>query len=259
MSESGVRRTARNARSVPAFPMFPPPAREPFCQTAVEFMGHVIAIDGPAGAGKSTVARRSPKAGLLYIDTGAMYRAVALWALREHSIPTIVHRLGAAWRSRRIQLPERKWRAPERRRCYGPIRASGGFRRGLARGRDGPGTFRDGRQTAAFCRIGRMLSWKAEISVRSFSRGQGQNLSGCRFVRARARRSAELPDVPRGQLAEQIGQRDHRDRNRELSPLVQAPDAVYIDSTGLTLEEVEQKILQIVRSGFSNGKAGVSG
>ena len=61
--------------------------------------------------------------------------------------------------------------------------------------------------------------------------------------------------MPSESHAEQIAQRDHRDRNREISPLIQAPDAVYIDSTGLTLDEVEEKILQVVRSRISNGKA----
>ncbi len=55
---------------------------------ATESMGHVIAIDGPAGAGKSTIARAlAEKLGYVYIDTGAMYRAVALWALRENIDP----------------------------------------------------------------------------------------------------------------------------------------------------------------------------
>ena len=57
-------------------------------------MGHVIAIDGPAGAGKSTIARSlANKLGYTYIDTGAMYRAVALWALREKISLDDAHRL----------------------------------------------------------------------------------------------------------------------------------------------------------------------
>ena len=56
-----------------------------------------IAIDGPAGAGKSTLARRiAAKLGFVYVDTGAMYRAVALWALRTNVAPSDMHRSGAA-------------------------------------------------------------------------------------------------------------------------------------------------------------------
>src|SRR5579872_4606440 len=57
-------------------------------------MGHVIAIDGPAGAGKSTIARRlADRLGYTYIDTGAMYRAVALWALRREVDFSDMHRM----------------------------------------------------------------------------------------------------------------------------------------------------------------------
>jgi CMP/dCMP kinase len=58
-----------------------------------------------------------------------------------------------------------------------------------------------------------------------------------------------------GELAAQISERDQRDRQRAESPLVQAPDAVYLDSTALSAEEVEDQILKLVRERISNGKA----
>jgi cytidylate kinase len=69
------------------------------------------------------------------------------------------------------------------------------------------------------------------------------------------RRSVEQPDMPPGELAAQITERDQRDRQRAESPLVQAPDAVYMDSTALSAEEVEDQILKLVRERISNGKA----
>jgi cytidylate kinase len=66
----------------------------------------------------------------------------------------------------------------------------------------------------------------------------------------RARESALPADV----VAEQIHQRDRRDRNRSESPLVQAPDAVYVDTTGLTIDEVEAALLKLIRERTSNGK-----
>ena len=68
------------------------------------------------------------------------------------------------------------------------------------------------------------------------------------------RRAGEQPDVPPEELATQIAQRDERDRHRVESPLVQAPDAVYIDSTGMSADEVEEAILKLVRARISNGK-----
>src|SRR6185312_15303459 len=69
------------------------------------------------------------------------------------------------------------------------------------------------------------------------------------------RRAGELPDEHHGTLADELAERDHRDRNRAESPLLQAPDAVYLDSTGMTFEQVEEAVLGIVRAKISNGKA----
>jgi cytidylate kinase len=68
------------------------------------------------------------------------------------------------------------------------------------------------------------------------------------------RRTGEQRDVSPEKLAAQIAERDDRDRHRAESPLVQAPDATYLDSTGLTEEEVEEAILKLVRARISNGK-----
>jgi cytidylate kinase len=68
------------------------------------------------------------------------------------------------------------------------------------------------------------------------------------------RRSGEQQDVPPAELEAQIAARDQRDRSRAESPLVQAPDAVYLDSTSLSPEEVEEAILRVVRARVSNGK-----
>ncbi len=65
----------------------------------------------------------------------------------------------------------------------------------------------------------------------------------------------ESPGAHHETLAAQLAERDHRDRNRSESPLLQAPDATYLDSTGMTPEEVEDAILKLVRARISNGKA----
>ena len=88
----------------------------------------VIAIDGPAGAGKSTIARRlAERLGFTYIDTGAMYRAVALWALRQNVDPADMHRMEQLALAAEIELEPAASSAAQRRGCHRGHPRAGGF------------------------------------------------------------------------------------------------------------------------------------
>jgi cytidylate kinase len=218
-------------------------------------MGHVVAIDGPAGAGKSTIARAiAEKLGYTYIDTGAMYRAVALWASRTGTAASDAQRLEQLARSAEIELRAQRHvrlngedvtdaiRAPEISGMASQVAALGGVRsamvekqREMARHQN---VVMEGRD------IGSVVFPDARVKI---------FLDADPSERVR-RRAGELPDNHRKTLAAELAERDHRDRNRAESPLLQAPDAVYLDSTGMTPEQVEDAVLSIVRAKISNGK-----
>ena len=218
-------------------------------------MSHVIAIDGPAGAGKSTIARSlADRLGYTYVDTGAMYRAIALWAIRETIVLTEGYRLEQLALAASIELlPQRRVRLngedvssairePEVAVAASRIAAIGAVRAALvAKQRlmaDTVSIVMEGRD------IGTVVFPDARVKI---------FLDADPFERVR-RRIGEQPDVPPEKLAAQIAERDDRDRHRAESPLIQAPDAFYLNSTGLSEEEVEEEILKIVRARISNGK-----
>ncbi len=221
----------------------------------------IVAIDGPAGAGKSTLARRvAERIGAVYIDTGAMYRAIALWAMRQ-SIPTSdAHRLEALANHAKIEfLP--------------------GENRLLLNGEDvtaeirTPAVATAASEVAAIPGVRRaMVSLQREIADRSSIVMEGRDIGTIVFPDAevkiyldantdvRAQRRAEeltTKQIPfdLDLLRQQIEERDSRDRNRAASPLMQAGDATYLDSSNLSASEVEEEILRIIRSKTSNGKA----
>ena len=220
----------------------------------------VVAIDGPAGAGKSTIARRlAERLGFLYIDSGAMYRAVGLWALRAGVDLADAQRLSQLAAEAAITLePEgsrvllngedvtQAIRTPEVSQAASRVSTIGGVRKAMVAGQrrmaEQASVVMEGRD------IGSVVFPDAEIKI---------FLDADVSVRAdrRLRESAEKgQSVDPDEMSRQIRQRDLRDRTRAEAPLVQAPDAVYVDSTGLTIEQVEETILRIIRERTSNGK-----
>ncbi len=220
----------------------------------------VVAIDGPAGAGKSTIARAlARRLGCVYIDTGAMYRAVALWALRLGVALDDMHRLEQLAREARIEfVPDHSGirlndedvtesiREPRVADAASKVSAVPGVRRALVEHQRRIGAresvVMEGRD------IGTVVFPDADVKV---------FLDAAPEIRAQ-RRLKDLEQqgesVPLDSVARQIAERDQRDRTRREAPLIQAPDAVYLDSSALSPDQVEEAILKLVRSRTSNGK-----
>ena len=200
----------------------------------------IVAIDGPAGAGKSTVARAVAQAlGFTYLDTGAMYRCVALARLRDPQANAVALEIaladsvtlngedvGEEIRSPAVtELASEVAAEPEVRAAMAlrqqAMLASGDW---VAEGRD----------------IGTVIAPQAELKI---------------FLTAdpteRARRRAEQTGRPLDEVLAEQQQRDRRDGDRELSPLVAAADAVQLDTTALSADEAIAEIVELAtqRSG----------
>jgi cytidylate kinase len=212
----------------------------------------VVAVDGPMGSGKSTVARRvAERLGYVYLDTGAMYRAVGLLATEagipfddEAGVVALAH--GAPLRfagDGHIFVGERDVSAAIRTLDAGSaaslVSAVPGVRRvlveqqrALARDTD---IVMEGRD------IGTNVFPGAEVKVYLTARPE---------VRA-ARRAAELrargEHVDLDEVLAALSERDWRDSTREVAPLRRADDAVEIDTSDLTLDEVVVAVLSVVR------------
>ncbi|MEJ7612512.1 MAG: (d)CMP kinase [Candidatus Fervidibacter sacchari] len=216
--------------------------------------GLVIAIDGPVGAGKSTVAKLvAQKLGYLYVDTGAMYRAVALKALRlgmDINDPIVMAMLAEATD---IQLQQQDdgsvrvfldgedvteaIRTPEVSETSSIVSAHEGVRKVLAERQKAMaelgGVVMEGRD------IQTVISPDAEVKI---------FLTASLEERAK-RKWLELQQkgisVSYEEVLYEVKERDERDKSRAIAPLRKAPDAVEIDTTKMTPEEVADKIVEL--------------
>ncbi len=209
----------------------------------------VIAIDGPAGAGKSTVARALARAlGFTYLDSGAMYRAVALAARERGELPAQLARTVQLQLGERVLLDGHDVttaiRAPEISQAASQAAADPAVRAALVeRQREllaGGDFVAEGRD------IGTVVAPDAAVKV---------FLTASPQVRAR-RRAAQLGVAPELVLAEQTD-RDARDRDRAHSPLRAADDAIELDTSELGVAEVVERIVALVeqrrqRPSYSN-------
>ena len=216
----------------------------------------IIAIDGPSGAGKSTLGRRlARELGLLYIDTGAMYRAVALAAAREGADPSDADAVAEVARRASIRLegdPDSLRVILDGRDVSAEIRGEGvggaasvvstipEVRREMVRrqremGARGVGVVLDGRD------IGTVVFPAADVKF--FLTAVPEERARRRFDEERSKAREQSFEET---LAD-INERDRRDSTRDDSPLRIADDAVVIDTTELSIEEVFQRMLQVIR------------
>lgn len=213
----------------------------------------VIAIDGPAGSGKSTVAKEvASRLGLDYLDTGAMYRAVAFAAIRRGIDPEDFDRVAELARQVDLEVGDSvkvdgtdatiEIRSPEVTRAVSVVAANPAVRTELvARQREwasahGGGVV-EGRD------IGTVVFPDADVKV---------YLTADDRERA-SRRSKEMLDLQYDQVAADIARRDHADSTRAASPLSVAPDAVVLDTTGLGVDAVVSTVLEMAERARSDG------
>lgn len=212
----------------------------------------VVAIDGPAGSGKGTVTKIiADKKNLQYIDTGAMYRCVALKMLEENIALTEIDKIEQILNNIKIELNGEKIflngndvtkqiREPEVSNFTSPVSAIGIVRtkmvelqRELAKNKD---VIMEGRD------IGTVVLPDANVKIYLDASAE-----------ERAKRRVEQNEKNNiisdyNQILKDIIERDNRDMTRDISPLKQAEDAILIDSTNLSIDEVVYEILKIIES-----------
>ena len=218
-------------------------------------MGYQVAIDGPAGAGKSTIAKRVAKEkGFIYVDTGAMYRALALYFLEQGIRADETDRMTEAVSGAEVG-----------------IQYENGIQQVYLNGRNVTGRLRGeavgnmASKSSAIPEVRqKLLELQRELAKTEDVVMDGRDIGTCVLpdadvkifltasVETRARRRyEELKEkgIPCSldEIAKDIQERDERDMTRKTAPLKQAEDAVLVDSSNLTVEEVTARIIELCR------------
>ena len=212
----------------------------------------MIAIDGPAGSGKSTLAARlARKYGYINIETGAMYRALALKAMEKQVPLDDSEALGALARDSRIELEPQgegnrvlldgadvteRIRREDVTEAASEVSVHPSVRQWMVRRQQEMGA------AGGIVMEGRDIGTKvfADAEVKIFLDAAPETRGTRRFLQNPAARA------PEASVLAEMRARDERDRTRANSPLQPAPDAVVIDSTDMTLEQVVERATQIV-------------
>ena len=218
-------------------------------------MSHSVAIDGPAGAGKSTIAKRiARRLGYIYVDTGAMYRAMAYYLIQNQVDATDKEAIAAACQHADISICYQDGEQVvllngENVNAYLRTEAVGNMasvssvvpevrkklvelQQKLARETD---VVMDGRD------IGTVVLPDADVKV--YLTASVETRAKRRFLELQEKgESADL-----AKIAADIEDRDYRDMHRDISPLRQAEDATLVDSSDMTIDQVVERILELCR------------
>lgn len=218
-------------------------------------MGYNVAIDGPAGAGKSTVAKRVAKElGFVYVDTGAMYRALAVFFLKQGLKPEDTEKIAQSCKKAQVSIGyedgvQQVYLNGEnvtlmlREEAVGNMASVSSaikevraqlleLQRELARTKD---VVMDGRD------IGTNILPNADVKV--YLTASVETRANRRYLELQEKGIAcDLQEI-----AHDIEERDTRDMNREIAPLRQAEDAVLVDSSNMTIDEVVEAIKSLCK------------
>lgn len=222
-------------------------------------MTDIVAIDGPAGAGKSTVSRKvAERLGYACLDSGAMYRAATWWNMHQGTDMDDPKALAETTRTMNLEMDERD-----------------GALRVLAGGQDvteairTPGVTRMIRKLDGIPAVREQLrEYQRAIGLSRPTVAEGRDMGTVVFPDARckvfldasldaraSRRVSQLGEkgvkVELAETRSEIDSRDQNDRNRETAPLVPAPDAHILDTTDMSLDEVVDRIVALVRGAAS--------